>query len=202
MIMENRNGRIAVSFDAIHVWPFTIVGFISIVFASVGRLMTVFERLWELVNNETTSVIHEKIPDFKYKVLNGKFFQNGNRLHTVASIALLLACLSVCPKMAIDYTRSHRLHFCQSTFSIIRGISNGITNIWLSHLCHSNVFSAIFLVFSKICGGCRPPRSDVVGMSQCDFLAEGPKICPEPNFLLVLMVTLPDVHASVLGAIF
>ena len=69
--------------------------------------MTVFERLWEMVDNGKTSVVYEKIPDFKYEVLNGTFFQNGNRLHTVASIALLLARLSVCPKTAIDYTRSH-----------------------------------------------------------------------------------------------
>ena len=34
------------------------------------------------------------------------------------------------------------------------------------------------------------------------FLAEGPKFGPEPNFVVVLMVTLADVHASVLGAIF
>ena len=34
------------------------------------------------------------------------------------------------------------------------------------------------------------------------FLAFGPKSFPEPNFLLVLMVTLSDVYKNVLGAIF
>ena len=32
------------------------------------------------------------------------------------------------------------------------------------------------------------------------FLAFGPKICPEPNFLLVLIVTLAVVYAFVNGA--
>ena len=34
------------------------------------------------------------------------------------------------------------------------------------------------------------------------FLAFGSKSCPEPNFLLVSMVTLTDVYKNVLGAIF
>ena len=70
---------------------------------------------------------------------------------------------------------------------------------------YKNVLIAIFIFFQKIgvtCGGCGPPRGDVVGVLQCIFLAFGPKSCPEPNFLLVSMVTLADVHANVLGAIF
>ena len=62
-----------------------------------------------------------------------------------------------------------------------------------------------FIFFQKIgetCGGCGPPRGDVVDVSQCNFLAEGPKFGPEPNFLLVSMVTLADVYKNVLGAIF
>ena len=76
----------------------------------------------------------------------------------------------------------------------------------MSHQCHNAIYLALWCDFFSFL----PKFAEVAVlhtvMSQAcrsaKFLAEGPKIAPEPNFVLVSMVALPDVHANVLGAIF
>ena len=70
----------------------------------------------------------------------------------------------------------------------------------MSHQCHNAIYLALWCDFFSFL----PKIAEVAVlrtvMSQAccsaKFLAEGPKIAPEPNFVLVLMIALDEINSS------
>ena len=73
-----------------------------------------------------------------------------------------------------------------------------VLRVALSYV-HANVLGAIFLAFCNFLAQVAEVAVLRVVMSlacrSAKFLAEGPKIAPEPNFVLILMIDVSDINS-------